>query len=268
MELQLILPNESSTMDPDRIAALAVAAEEAGYGTAWLPDHLLPPQPYGSTYGGVYEPLVTIGYLAARTGRIRLGTSVLVLPMRNPFVVAKQVATLDRIAHGRVTLGIGIGWDAAEFANVGADFHTRGKRTDEAIALLRRLFAGDRSFHGRFHGFDDGFFEPRPHGEIPIMVGGSSAAALRRAVASADEWQGIGGDPEEFAARVRLLRDLPGRTPRVGTRIDWPGGRGELPRVLARARALADAGAETLAVRFGAGPDAEERAAALAEALR
>ncbi len=152
VELQVVLPDESAAMAPERLVELAAAAEELGYGTAWLPDHLLPPGEFGSTYGGVYEPLVTIGYLAARTTRIRFGTSVLVLPMRSPYVVAKQAATLHRLSGERLVLGIGAGWDATEFASVGATFEDRGRRTDESLAIIRDLFAGkDRG----------GVFEPK-----------------------------------------------------------------------------------------------------------
>lgn len=108
MELQVVLPNESPGMSPDALVELGVAAERLGYHTAWLPDHLLPPADYGETYGGVYEPLTTLTYLGARTSVIGLGTSVLVLPMRNAFVVAKQAATLDRLTGERLSRQIPI----------------------------------------------------------------------------------------------------------------------------------------------------------------
>ncbi|HEY6740166.1 MAG TPA: LLM class flavin-dependent oxidoreductase, partial [Actinopolymorphaceae bacterium] len=149
MDLEVVLPDESAAMPAEQLVELGVTAERLGFRTAWLPDHLLPPGEYGTTYGGVYEPLVTLAYLAARTRTIRLGTSVLVLPMRNPFVVAKQAATIDRLSDGRLTLGVGIGWDRTEFDAVNADFRTRGARTDEAIALLRHLFGGGGPFAGR-----------------------------------------------------------------------------------------------------------------------
>jgi len=137
VRLDVVLPNEAADADPRRLADLARQAEELGYDTAWLPDHLLPPAEYGPVYGGVYEPLVTMGWLAAATTRIRFGTSVLVLPLRSPFAVAKQAATLHRLSGGRVVLGVGIGWDEREFTAVGADFRTRAARTDEGLRLLR-----------------------------------------------------------------------------------------------------------------------------------
>jgi probable F420-dependent oxidoreductase len=267
MDLQVVLPDESAAMAPETLIALGEAAERLGYRTAWLPDHLLPPAPYGDTYGGVYEPLVTLSHLAARTSTLRLGTSVLVLPMRNPFVVAKQVATLDRLSGGRVTLGVGAGWDRTEFAAVGADFTTRGARTDEGIALLRHLFRGGGGpFSGRFHRFDAGVFAPDPGRDIPIMVGGTSERALRRAAELADEWQGVGLDPEQFARHTTRLRELTDRPLRVGTRIEWRGGRPELAKAVDDTHALAEAGADAVAVWFGAAAGAEDRMAEFAAA--
>ncbi|TCO49953.1 luciferase-like monooxygenase [Kribbella antiqua] len=242
VELQVVLPDESATMPPERLVELAVAAEDLGYGTAWLPDHLLPPGEFGPTYGGVYEPLVTIGFLAARTTRIRLGTSVLVLPMRSPFAVAKQAATLHRLSGERVILGVGAGWDATEFAAVGASFEERGRRTDEGLDIIRGLFAGeDRG----------GVFEPKLRAPLPIMIGGTTTPALRRAARFGDEWQGLGLDGPAFAAAVTRLRSLSSRPVKVGTRLNWSGGEPELDSTLRQAFELADAGAETLAVSFG-----------------
>lgn len=238
-ELQVVLPDESAAMAPERLVELAIAAEELGYGTAWLPDHLLPPGEFGS-YGGVYEPLVTIGYLAARTTRIRFGTSVLVLPMRSPYVVAKQAATLHRLSGERIVLGIGAGWAADEFAAVGAVFEERGRRTDEALAIVRDLFEGrDRG----------GVFEPALRAPLPIMIGGTTTPALRRAARYGDEWQGLGLDGPAFAAAVTKLRSYGSRTVKVGTRLDWSTGDPE--PVAAMAHELVDAGAETVAMSFG-----------------
>ncbi|HET6743086.1 MAG TPA: LLM class flavin-dependent oxidoreductase, partial [Kribbella sp.] len=239
-ELQVVLPDESAAMAPERLVELAIAAEELGYGTAWLPDHLLPPGEFGSTYGGVYEPLVTIGYLAARTTRIRFGTSVLVLPMRSPYVVAKQAATLHRLSGERLVLGIGAGWSADEFAAVGAVFEERGRRTDEALAIVRDLFEGrDRG----------GVFEPAPRAPLPVMIGGTTVPALRRAARFGDEWQGLGLDGAGFATAVAKLRSYGDRSVKVGTRLDWSSGDPE--PVVAMAHELVDAGAETVAVSFG-----------------
>ncbi|HWD82154.1 MAG TPA: LLM class flavin-dependent oxidoreductase, partial [Kribbella sp.] len=199
-------------------------------------------------YGGVYEPLVTIGYLAARTTRIRFGTSVLVLPMRSPYVVAKQAATLHRLSGERIVLGLGAGWAAEEFAAVGASFEERGRRTDESLAIIRDLFEGrDRG----------GVFEPALRAPLPLMIGGTTAPALRRAARYGDEWQGLGLDGPAFASAVAKLRAQTERSIQVGTRLDWSAG--DPAPVVAAARELADAGAETLALSFGDEQDALDR---------
>ncbi|MFE9242972.1 TIGR03619 family F420-dependent LLM class oxidoreductase [Nocardiopsis sp. NPDC006938] len=266
--LQVVLPNESPDTPPEALVDLGVRAEDLGVHTVWLPDHLLPPSPYGSVFGGVYEPLVTLAYLAARTERIRLGTSVLVLPMRDPFVLAKQVATLDRVSGGRFTLGVGVGWSREEFASVGADFSARGARADDALALLRHLFEGEGPFHGRFHSFEHGVFEPRPRQRVRVMVGGGSEPALRRAARWADEWQGVDPDPRVFAAARDRLRDLTRRPVDTGARIAWTGGEEGFAHAVARFRGLAEAGADAVAVWFGEAEGFEARMVRFVAALR
>jgi alkanesulfonate monooxygenase SsuD/methylene tetrahydromethanopterin reductase-like flavin-dependent oxidoreductase (luciferase family) len=253
VELQVVLPDESASMPPERLAELAVAAEELGFGTAWLPDHLLPPAPFGPTYGGVYEPLVTIGFLAARTTRIRFGTSVLVLPMRSPYVVAKQAATLHRLSGERIVLGVGAGWDATEFAAVGTSFADRGRRTDEGLEIIRGLFAGEDR---------DGVFEPKLRAPLPIMIGGTTGPALRRAARFGDEWQGLNLDGPGFAAAAAKIRAEAVRPVKVGTRLHWQGGDVEL------AHELIEAGAETLAVSFGDEATALDRMTRFVQALQ
>ncbi|WP_344879673.1 TIGR03619 family F420-dependent LLM class oxidoreductase [Allokutzneria multivorans] len=256
--LQVVLPDESAEMDPHQLAELAVLAERLGYGAVWLPDHLLPPGPYGGgRYGGVYEPLVSLSFIAARTSTIGLGTSVLVLPMRSPFVVAKQAATLDRLSRERFTLGVGVGWERAEFAAVGSDFGSRGARTDEAISLLRKLFDGEH---------EEGVFEPRPRRRLPIMVGGTSEPALRRAAALADEWQAVGLSPARFAERLARLRELGGEKVRATTRLAWEGGRDQLAQAVEETQALVEAGAEAVAVWFGSHEGFADRMAEFAQA--
>lgn len=256
-ELQVVLPDESPAMEPGRLTELAVAAEGLGYGAVWLPDHLLPPAPYGSTYGGVYEPLTTLAFLAAATSRLRLGTSVLVLPLRDPFTVAKQAATVHRLSGGRLTLGVGAGWERTEFAAVGADYAGRGAYTDDALRLMRALFGGATAYNGARFGFARGVFEPLPRTPLPLLVGGTSEAALRRAAALGDEWQGFALDAGGFADRLARLRSLraagplAGRPLRVSTRIEWTGGRSELTAAVDSVHELAAAGADAVAVWFG-----------------
>ncbi|MEU7527196.1 TIGR03619 family F420-dependent LLM class oxidoreductase [Saccharothrix sp. NPDC042600] len=266
-ELEVVLPDESPDMPPQRLADLAVRAEALGYQRVYLPDHVLPPGAYGpDRYGGVYEPLVALSYIAARTSTIELGTSVLVVPLRDPFVLAKQVATLDRLSGERFALGVGVGWDRAEFAALRSDFTDRGARTDEAIRLLRHLCHGEGPFEGRYYGYEAGVFEPRPLRRVPIVVGGMSDAALRRAARFGDEWQAVGVDPAGFAARLDRLRSFADRPVKPTVRIAHPGG--DVAEAVERAHAFADAGAEAVAVWFSPADGFAERMAEFAEAVR
>lgn len=267
MELQVVLPDESPAMPVSALIDLGVEAERLGYGAVWLPDHLLPPGPYGHTYGGVYEPMVTLAFLAAATTTIRLGTSVMILPLRDPFLVAKQAATLAHLSGERFTLGVGVGWEASEFAAVGVEFSERGARTDEAVALLRHLFGGAGPFAGRFHRYESGVFAPVPRRPIPIMTGGVSPRALRRAAAHADEWQGLGLTPDEFAAHVATLRSLTDRPIRVGTRIEWDGS-APLEEIVAQISGFEQADADAVAVKCGPAEGSAARMAAVRAALR
>lgn len=247
----MVLPDESPAMPPRVLVDLAHAAEDLGYGTAWLPDHVLPPDAYGSTYGGVYEPLVTIGHLSAVTTRLRLGTSVLVPALRDPFVLAKQVATLHALSAGRVVLGVGVGWSEPEFRAVGAEFAARGAVTDDDLALLRHLFRGGGApYRGSRTRYDEGVFAPVPDGPVPVMVGGNSDAALRRAARFADSWQGLPSSVEAFAERVRALAAVSEGRVAPTVRIAW---HDETPveQVADEVHAYRDAGAVAVAVHFG-----------------
>lgn len=267
MDLQVVLPDESPAMPVSTVIGLGVEAESLGYHGLWLPDHLLPPSAYGDVYGGVYEPLVTLAFLAAATSTIRLGTSVMILPLRDPFLVAKQTATLAHLSGDRFTLGVGVGWEASEFAAVGVGFSERGARTDEAIALLRHLFEGAGPFAGRFHRYQSGVFAPVPRQPIPIMTGGVTPRALRRVAAHADEWQGLGLSPDEFAAHVATLRSLTDRPIRVGTRIEWDGTT-PVDSIAAEIRGFEAAGADAVAVKCGPAEGSADRMAALMAAVR
>lgn len=244
MSLQVVLPSESRYVTPELLVQLVRQAEDLGYEAAWLPDHVLPPQPFGGVFGGVYEPLLTLSHLAAVTQRIRLGTSVLILPLREPFVAAKQIATLDLLSGGRFILGVGTGWNEPEFHEVGAEFAARGARTDEILRLIADLTSTGR-------GPDGGYFEPRLTRPIPVLVGGHSRRALRRAAAFGTYWQSAGLSPEEFASRVAALRAESGGV-HVGAiaRMDWPDA--EVDSATQLVGRYLDAGAQSVAVHFGA----------------
>lgn len=182
---------------PDFAGAAQVArlAEQAGFDTLLAVDHVVFPDNYTSTYpysttgrlpvgrsGAFPDPLIWIAYAAAVTTRLRFLTGVVILPQRNPLVLAKQVATLDFMSGGRFELGIGVGWLKEEFEAVGVPFERRGKRADEYIAAMRALWATDgASFSGEFVNFKDVSCNPKPAGRVPIIVGGHSEAAAKRA---------------------------------------------------------------------------------------
>lgn len=213
MSFQIALPNSGPARD---LADLAVLAESLNFTHAWVAEHVLPPQRHPDpSYDSVFDPFVLLSYVAAVTTTIRLGTSVLVLPLRNPYVVAKQAASLDEASRGRFDLGIGVGWDAEEFASVGAEFGNRGKRADEQVALLRHLWSGaETGFLGRFHGHERADFTPvRPDG-IPITVGGNSKAARERAIRLGDAWQPFYSDGNGLGvdAFARAAADVKDRT--------------------------------------------------------
>src|SRR5919109_1266308 len=179
---------------PEAILESACKAEELGFDTVLVNDHIIvdgTPQVVTS-WGNTYDPLIVLSYVAARTRRIRLGTSVLIMPYRNPVATAKMIATLDQMSGGRVIAGVGVGWNAAEFQALGVSFHERGARTTEYLRIWQACWApGEVSFAGRFFAFANMHVNPKPlqQPHPPIWIGGSSPAALRRAAAFAQVWQ-------------------------------------------------------------------------------
>jgi probable F420-dependent oxidoreductase len=253
MDYHVTLANAVPGARLEDLVEVAVAAEELGFAGIWTTDHLL--MPAGDRYSAVIEPLVVLAYLAARTTRVRLGTSVIVLPMRNPFVVAKQAASIDLLSSGRLTLGLGAGWSEPEFRNVGADFHTRGRRLDESIRLFRHLFSGSKEpFQGDFYGYEDGVFEPLPvqRERLPIMIGGNSEAALKRALRYGDVWQSTALGPDQFRPKAeRLRREVEGRSLELGARVTLRGGLEEMREQI---RAWEGSGADHLLLGFSGPP--------------
>jgi probable F420-dependent oxidoreductase len=162
------------------------------------------------------DPLIWLAYIASATRTIKLGTAILILPQRNPVVTAKAVATLDHLAgDGRVLLGIGVGWLAEEFATLGVPFDDRGPRTDEYVAAMRALWSQERaSFQGRFVRFNDVFCRPRPAaGRVPIIVGGDTRAAARRAGRLGDGYFPARGASPELFDEMRVAAEQAGRNP-------------------------------------------------------
>jgi probable F420-dependent oxidoreductase len=255
VDIHVALPNGHRGVTLAQLARITEVAEELGFNGVWPLDHILAGPDLKDVYPWVIEPLTLLGFLAARTSRIRLGTSVIVLGMRNPFVVAKQAATLDLLSNGRFTLGLGAGYSEPEFRNVGASgvWTTRGKRLDEAIRLLRHLWSGtDGPFDGRFYPYEEGYFGPLPPqgDKLPILIGGNSDAAIRRAATLGDIWQSTRLTPDEFRLKAeQLRRDADGRHVELGARTSLIG---DPDTVLARVKAFRDAGAQHVCAYFGA----------------
>ena len=197
MKFGLRYCNTGRYVDPAQAVELVQAAEAVGFESAWTVEHTVVPAGYQSAYpystdgrmaGGIDtfplpDPLIWLAYVAAATTRIKLATGILILPQHNPVVVAKQVATLDHLSRGRMLLGIGVGWLKEEFDVLNAPFDERGERTDEYVHVLRALWQEDKpSFHGATVKFEAAYCRPQPvHGTVPIIVGGHSKAAARRA---------------------------------------------------------------------------------------
>ena len=211
--------------------AMGQAAEGAGFESVWTVEHVTVPEGYESEYpydksgkmpGGdsipIPDPLIWLTFVAARTETIKLCTGILILPQRNPVVVAKAIATLDVLSEGRLLLGIGVGWLEEEFDALGVPFAARGKRTDEYVAALRELWTADRAtMHGDFVDFDRLITLPKPaQGSVPIIVGGHTEAAARRAGRLGDGFFPGKGKPDELAHLLDVMRaaaDDAGRDP-------------------------------------------------------
>jgi len=198
-------------------------AERLGFESVWLPEHLVfPIEMAGSPHPGeehppvppttpVFDAFAYLAFLAGRTQRLRLGTHVYLLGLRHPFVSARAIQTLDLVSGGRAEIGIGAGWLASEWRAAGLDFASRGRRLDEALAVCKRLWSEPVVEHrGRFFEFPPVAFEPKPVQKPwpPILVGGESDAALRRAARHGDGWIGLDHSPESARERVARLRAL------------------------------------------------------------
>ncbi len=271
MDYGLILPSLGDDATREGIDAAGEIAERLGFSDVWTTDHLLVDTSAAEDYGTIFEAVTTLAYLAGRTSTVRLGASVIVVPMRNAVVLAKELATIDSLSHGRLIAGIGVGWSRAEFANVGVTdrFAVRGAYTDETVRLLRHLWSGATwPFHGRFFTFDDFVFGPLPpqEADLPIWIGGRQEAALRRVGRLADAYHSSAASPSAFEARIPVIRaaaeeagrPMPKLSARVRVRLGAPGPidgyamRGTPEEVAAEVRAFADLGVTHLALAFAA----------------
>ena len=231
MKFGVAFANVGPFVGPDEAVGLAQAAEAAGFESIWTVDHVVVPAGYQSKYpydpsgklpsgeATVFpDPLIWLAYVAARTSILRLGTGILIVPQRNPLVLAKELATLDHLSGGRMILGAGIGWLEEEFEALGVPFAGRGQRTEEAIAAMRALWSQESaSYESSTTNFRDCFLRPQPpSGTIPVHVGGHSTAAAERAGRIGDGFFPFGVTRDEIVSLTEVMRrsaDEVGRDP-------------------------------------------------------
>jgi alkanesulfonate monooxygenase SsuD/methylene tetrahydromethanopterin reductase-like flavin-dependent oxidoreductase (luciferase family) len=210
LHVGLILPNYGEALGAERLASAATAAEEAGFDSGWVTDHLIVPPEHAPVYGTIAESLVSLGFLAARTRRLELGVSALVVPQRNPLVALKQLVTLDLLSGGRIVTAVAAGWMEGEFALLGADFERRGRLLDEWLDLAASAFEqmpGQVVYEGEFFSVD-GWLAPalaRPGGP-ELWVAGVSRATVRRA-ARTGVWHPVALPPDEIRPLAAELRE-------------------------------------------------------------
>src|SRR6202158_1798411 len=215
MRVGIHLPQIGRKAGPEAIRRAAIQAEELGFADVWTSEHIIVPK--GAPYPPsalFYDPVLSLTWAAAFTIRVGLGTSVLVLPMRHPLPLAKELATLQNLSEGRLILGAGVGWMEAEFDALGVPYRERGRRMDEGILMMRAVWNDDPvSFPARTIPavIDNMRMLPKPEKPIPIWIGGTSEPALARAT-RLDGWHGSRCTPEQAAAivpRVRAARPAP-----------------------------------------------------------
>jgi alkanesulfonate monooxygenase SsuD/methylene tetrahydromethanopterin reductase-like flavin-dependent oxidoreductase (luciferase family) len=286
VHLGLILPNYGESLEVERLAAAAVAAEDAGFDSAWVTDHVVVPEEHARVYGTIAEPLVSLAFLAARTSRLDLGVSALVVPQRNPLVALKQLTSLDLLSGGRIVTAVAAGWMEGEFETLGADFANRGRLLNEWLRMAQSVFA-QMPGRVRFDGDPfqvDGWMAPalvRPGGP-ELWVAGVSRATLRRA-ALTGVWHPVALKPDELrpmAAELRGRRSDSRVILRIGVRFlrDPDHGRDERGRhaiagppqwIAERLAEYLDAGCDGFVVNLEyERPGLEERVALFADEVR
>jgi probable F420-dependent oxidoreductase len=250
MRVGMHLPQFGRAAIAGAVEQAAALAEELGFDDVWVSDHLVVPsdQPYPSPY--LYDPLIALTFAAATTSAVGLGTSVLVGPQYpSPLALANSLATLDNMSRGRLIVGVGIGWSAAEYDALHAPFDHRGARLDEIIDLFRTAWRDDPATHqGRFYSFSDVRVLPKPAHQIPVWVGGRSDGAYRRATTRADGFHGVGHEPKDAQALVERLRaSRPDDAFTISLRVPWDGDM-EPDEIRAQFEAYAAAGVQHLLI--------------------
>ena len=213
-----------SGTQPGIVRTTAQHAERAGFSTLWVGEHVVLFDRHDSKYpysaegnfplpadADWLDPFITLTFAAAVTSKIRLATGICLVPEHNPLVLAKEIASLDRLAGGRFALGVGVGWSAEEFAAIGIPFERRAQRTREYIEVMRRLWGEEvTSFHGEFVNFDNARAYPKPSrgGKLPVLFGGESGPALKRVADVGNGWFGFNLDAAEAKEKIGKLRSM------------------------------------------------------------
>ena len=248
MKFGVILPSYMPTATVEGIRETALRAEALGYDSVWTTDHVMIGRDRQIPYGSIFEAISTLGWLAGITSRIQLGISVVVVSQRQPVLLAKEMATLDRLSGGRMVMGAGAGWCEEEFGYLGANFHQRGRMLDEAIDAMRQLWTEpENAYAGKLVQFENQSFAPPPvqSGGVPIWVGGNSEFAIKRAARRGDGWHGNLAPLDTFKERVGLLISLaPARAQTVSA------------RAMVRAERTETAGRQGPALTLGGSPQA------------
>jgi probable F420-dependent oxidoreductase len=260
MKFGIIFANTGPFADGAAAAEMAVAAEAAGFESLWTVEHVVVPSGYDSEYpydpsgkmpGGeelaIPDPLIWLSWVASATSTIRLATGILILPQRNPVVLAKELATLDHLSGGRMELGVGVGWLEEEFDAIGVPFAERGRRTDDHVAAMRALWREPKAtYHGEFTSFDECISMPQPVDKaIPVHVGGHTDIAARRAGRLGDGFFPGKGKPQDLARSMELVRATAKEHGRDPDAIELTaGGRVMGDRALDGVKELADVGVD------------------------
>lgn len=219
MKLGLSSTNVGAFAEPERMALVARLAEELGYDSLWVADHIAmaDPSPRMAPTLPFLDPLLSLTWLAAHTTTIQLATGIVILPQRQPVVLAKQLATLDVLSGGRLMFGIGVGWQEAEMAAAGARMEERGARTDEYLAAMHALWATEKpEYHGRFVDFAGINAYPRPVQKPGprLIMGGYSPATFRRTVSLAHGWYGYNQTVEQVRDTIAALEQTAAKVQR------------------------------------------------------
>jgi probable F420-dependent oxidoreductase len=259
VELGVALPNGGASPSPAAVLRAIDGAAELGFDSVFASEHVIVRADAPDAYKQSLDGLSCLEWAAARHEGLGLGTSVLILPLHNPFLLARRVAAVQLLSGRRLRLGVGVGWNEPEYRFVGVDFAQRGRMTDESLRLMRALWSGESSFQGEFWSYEDASFGPRPD-ELPeIWVGGGSRRAQRRARELGEVWHPVEPEPEEVA---RVLEE-------------WPEGRVTARMPVSAAQeageklgALRDAGLTAACLRFSDQGVMEVFASEVAPALR